>query len=109
MMTPILAGQDARPASRSEPKPIILKAERWIYRLAWKPDSRMIAAVRLEYDQKAKDFKSAVMLWDTQKGEVCLSVRQESPTLASIAFSPDGKMIASRRRTAQIQAIASGL
>ena len=95
MMTPILAGQDARPASRSEPKPIILKAERWIYRLAWMPDSRTIAAVGLEYDQKVKDYKSALVLWDTQKGEVCLSVRQESPTLVSIAFSPDGKMIAS--------------
>jgi WD40 repeat protein len=95
MMTPVLAGQDARPASRAEPKPIILKAERWIYRLAWMPDSRTIAAVSLEYDQKVKDYKSVLVLWDTQKGEVSLSVREESPTLVSIAFSPDGKMIAS--------------
>ena len=54
----------------------------------------MIAGISLGYDKKAKDFKSAVTLWDTQKGEVRLSLGEESATLASIAFSPDGKMLA---------------
>ena len=94
MMTPALAGQDARPASRAEPKPIILRADRSIYRFAWKPDGRMIAGIRLGYDKEAKDFKSAVTLWDTQKGEVRLSLGEETITLASIAFSPDGKTLA---------------
>ncbi len=94
MMTLVLAGQDARPASRAEPKPIILRGNRSIYRFAWKPDGRMIAGIGLGYDKEAKDFKSAVTLWDTQRGEVRLSLGEEAITLASIAFSPDGKTLA---------------
>jgi hypothetical protein len=30
------------------------------------PDSRTIGAVSLEYDQKVKDYKSALVLWDTR-------------------------------------------
>ena len=54
----------------------------------------MIAGIRLGYDKEAKDFKSAVTVWDAQKGEVRLSLGEETMTLASIAFSPDGKHLA---------------
>jgi WD40 repeat protein len=78
-----------------DPEPIILKADESIYRLAWGPDGKRIAVVGVGYDQTEKGIKSTLRFWDAEKREVRRSVDVESMTqLESIAFSPDGKMLA---------------
>ena len=56
-VTTAAVSQDARPASRAEPKPIILRADRSIYRFAWKPDGRMIAGYQAGLRQESERFQ----------------------------------------------------
>jgi RNA polymerase sigma factor (sigma-70 family) len=89
------------PGKKGNPKPTVLKAERPIYRLAWNPDGKVIAAASLAYDAKAKGFKSTVQVWDVAKGDVRISLGEEDKVrVESIAFSPDGKRIALAARSA---------
>ena len=79
----------------SDPEPIILKADESIYRLAWRPDGRMIAVVGVGYDRKENASWSTLRFWDAERREVRRSADVESMTqIESIAFSPDGKMLA---------------
>jgi WD40 repeat protein len=81
--------------SKGDPKPIILKADASIFRLAWAPGGKKIAVVGVGYDRKQKGIQSTLGFWDAEKGEIRRSVGLESmTTVESIAFSPDGKTLA---------------
>lgn len=82
-------------SKEGDPKPIILKADASIFRLAWGPDGKKIATVGMSYDTKQKGIKSTLGFWDAEKGELRRSVDLESMTrVESIAFSPNGKTLA---------------
>lgn len=84
-------------AARAEgdSSPPVIKSDRPVGLLAWKPGGRSIAGVTIGYDDKAGAFLSALKIWDAETGEIRLSPGEESQTLfETIAFSPDGKTLA---------------
>ncbi len=89
---PVVAGL---PDSERDPKPITLKTDQLISRLAWAPAGRTIAAVSVGFDPKEKRVQSTLQFWDAEKRELQRSVNLESKTeIRSIAYSPDGKCLA---------------
>jgi WD40 repeat protein len=81
-------------AAKGDPKPTVLKNDRPVGPLAWRPGGRAIAAATVRFDQ-AEGFVSGLKLWDTETGQVRVALPQESRTrYPSIAFSPDGKTLA---------------
>jgi eukaryotic-like serine/threonine-protein kinase len=65
-----------------------------VYALAFSPDDRLLATASSESVNDNKDFVSEVKLWDAQTGALKQTLPEESGGVLSVAFSPDGRLIA---------------
>src|SRR5262249_5183683 len=58
-------------------------------------DGTRIASGSGRYDEKAKRFWGEVKVWDAQTGQQALTLKGHTAPVSSVAFSPDGRRIAS--------------
>jgi serine/threonine protein kinase len=65
-----------------------------VYALAFSPDDRLLATASSESVNDNKDFVSEVKLWNVQNGELKQTLPEESGGVLSVAFSPDGRLVA---------------
>jgi WD40 repeat protein len=89
------ATNDANRVGADGPEPAVIKCEQSIFRVAWDPSGRTIAAVGLGFDAKEKAPRSTLLIWDPEKRALRRSVAMDIGTsIESICFSPNGKMLA---------------
>ncbi len=65
-----------------------------VYALAFSPDDRLLATASSEGVNDNKDFVSEVKLWDARTGNLKQTLPEESGGVLSVAFSPDGRLVA---------------
>jgi WD40 repeat protein len=63
--------------------------------VAWSPDGRMLAAGGAHVDQHRRGFNGRIVLWDVVAGRVLASTDAHAQGAAAVAFSPDGRVLAS--------------
>jgi WD40 repeat protein len=99
------AAQD-RGKPKAGRKPVVIKEEAQIHRVAWSPDGALVATTGTRFEVveskdgdgkkgKALLYHSAVKLWDARTGELRNSLGEEGKTyITALAFSPDKKTLA---------------
>jgi WD40 repeat protein len=63
--------------------------------LAFSPDGKTLASGSVHYDQKTMTYSGEVRLWDVASGTSIDTIRGHEGPVRSVAFSPDGKTLAS--------------
>jgi RNA polymerase sigma factor (sigma-70 family) len=104
--------QAARPATQdggkrpTAPKPVVVREDAYVTRLAWRPDGKVVAAVGVNYERmevRDRDGKnpqrlgvpfSTVKLWDARTGNLKQSPGAEKAAIHDLAFSPVGRTAA---------------
>lgn len=105
-VTALVSSNRANGKAGSKPKPVIVREEAMLHRLAWSPDSKLVATVGLTNDPiegKENDENilnrfspnSTIKLWNAKTGKLKRSlVKEENAQINGLAFSPDGKTVA---------------
>jgi WD40 repeat protein/serine/threonine protein kinase len=70
----------------------------WILSLAFSPDGSLLAVGGGEGLVKGKPTSAELRVWDVRTGAMLRSLRGHSAAVRSVAFSPDGKVLASGAR-----------
>jgi dipeptidyl aminopeptidase/acylaminoacyl peptidase len=63
--------------------------------VAWSPDGRVLAAGGARVDQRRRGFGGRVILWDAAAGRVLHAADSHAQSAGAVAFSPDGRVLAS--------------
>jgi dipeptidyl aminopeptidase/acylaminoacyl peptidase len=63
--------------------------------VAWSPDGRVLAAGGARVDQRRRGFSGRIVLWDAAAGRALRAAEAHAQSAAAVAFSPDGRVLAS--------------
>ena len=69
--------------------------EQFTQAVAFSPDGRLLAAGVARVDQRRRGFGGRIVLWDAAAGRVVASADAHAQGAAALAFSPDGRVLAS--------------
>ena len=96
------APQNAPRKSKQTPAATVFAGEKTVFRMAWSPDGKWIAATHLD---------AYLDLWDATTGRLAWRRRAGGNGMASphsVTFSPDSTQVASGSSTVKIFAVADG-
>jgi len=66
-----------------------------VFSVAFSPDGKRLASASGSFDEHRKLDSGEVKVWDTEKGQEVLALKRHTSGVTSVAFSPDGKRLAS--------------
>ncbi len=77
-------------------KPLIYRGHvSWVFTAVWSPDGKHIASGAGTADTPGARTDNTVQVWDATTGKQLVAYRRHSDWVAAVAWSPDGKRIAS--------------
>lgn len=68
--------------------------EDWVYSLAFSPDGKVVATSSRHYEQRGNRATGVLNLWDVATGKLQASLNGHQEGIGSLAFSPNGKVLA---------------
>ncbi len=89
---------------------LVLREERWANAVAFSPDGRWIASGSGDLAIMAPEEPGRLVIWDAETGAEHLELKGHTFWITSVAFSPDGRHLASGSadRTIKIWELPSG-
>jgi WD40 repeat protein len=66
-----------------------------VFSVAFSPDGKHLASASAGYDPKTRKSWGEAKVWSAQTGQLVLSLKGHTDPVLSVAFSPDGKRLAS--------------
>lgn len=74
---------------------VLKPSEMGVDKVAFSPDGRVLASVSEDWDEQAQRHIGTILLWDVASRQLSATLHGHAHEIKAIAFSPDGRQLAS--------------